>query len=132
MLESLFNKVAALRTPKQVFSCEYCEIFKNTFLRNTSSGCFWINTGDTRNTDNPFTHTIWAWNKSLAMAMNLLLHLIMPLPKILLRESKPLFRWNTLFKNNDFNKNKIQVDRWSREYRNKICFWKFRIYKWNR
>ena len=70
------------------------------------------------------------WNKSLAMTMNLLLQLIMPWE--LLRERKPLFRWNTLSKNTDFNKNKIQVDRWSREYRNKICFWKLRIYKWNR
>ena len=24
----------------QVFSCEFCEIFKNTFLLNTSAGCF--------------------------------------------------------------------------------------------
>ena len=27
-------------TLTQVFSCEYSEIFKNTFLQNTSSGCF--------------------------------------------------------------------------------------------
>ena len=26
----------------QVFSCEFCEIFKNTFLQNTSGGCFFI------------------------------------------------------------------------------------------
>ena len=25
----------------QVFSSEFCEIFKNTFLQNTSGGCFW-------------------------------------------------------------------------------------------
>ena len=39
-LESLFNKVAGLKacifnnkeTPTQVFSCEYCEIFKNSFF----------------------------------------------------------------------------------------------------
>ena len=24
-----------------MFYCEYCEIFKNTFLWNTSGGCFW-------------------------------------------------------------------------------------------
>ena len=41
VLESLFNKVAALQpcnfikgTPTQVFACEYCEIVKNTYLRN--------------------------------------------------------------------------------------------------
>ena len=27
-----FKKVAGLRTPTQVFSCEFCEIFKNTFF----------------------------------------------------------------------------------------------------
>ena len=39
MLESLFKKVAGLglqfylkKTPALVFSCENCEIFKNTFL----------------------------------------------------------------------------------------------------
>ena len=32
MLESLFNKVADLKAPPQVFSCEYCEIFKNTYF----------------------------------------------------------------------------------------------------
>ena len=42
MLESLFNNVACLRpsgpatfikkTPVQVFSCEFCEIFKNTYF----------------------------------------------------------------------------------------------------
>ena len=41
MLESLFNKVAGLHlyykeTPTQVFSCEYCEMFKSSFLYNTS------------------------------------------------------------------------------------------------
>ena len=25
----------------QVFSSEFCEIFRNTFLQNTSGGCFW-------------------------------------------------------------------------------------------
>ena len=29
VLESLFNKVVGLATPKQVFFCEYCEILKN-------------------------------------------------------------------------------------------------------
>ena len=37
-LESLFNKVADLKdylkkTPTQVFFCEYCKIFKNTYLK---------------------------------------------------------------------------------------------------
>ena len=59
-------KLQPLGLQKQVFSCEYCEIFKNTFLRNTSSGCFWINTGGTRNTDNPFTHTIWAMEQVIS------------------------------------------------------------------
>ena len=44
MPESLFNKVAGLRpatslkteTLAQVFSCEFCEISKNTVLRRTS------------------------------------------------------------------------------------------------
>ena len=27
-------------TMAQVFSCEFCEISKNTFLQNTSGGCF--------------------------------------------------------------------------------------------
>ena len=45
-MESLFNKVAGLGlqhkgTPTQVFSCEICEIFKNTYfeehLRTTAS-----------------------------------------------------------------------------------------------
>ena len=47
----LFNKAAGLRpanpikkeTPRQVFSCEFCEILKNTFftehLRVSVSGC---------------------------------------------------------------------------------------------
>ena len=43
MLESLFNKVAGLRPATLlkrdfnicVFSCEMCEIFKNTFLKRT-------------------------------------------------------------------------------------------------
>ena len=42
MLEYFLNKVAVLnKTPTQVFSCETCEIFKNTFfaehLRMTAS-----------------------------------------------------------------------------------------------
>ena len=28
-------------TLAQVFSCEFCEIFKNTFLQNDTGGCFW-------------------------------------------------------------------------------------------
>ena len=35
MLESLFNKVAGLKIPTQVFSCKIYEIFKNTFLNRT-------------------------------------------------------------------------------------------------
>ena len=37
-VSSLITLQAALKkeTPVQVFSCEFCEIFKNTFLRNTS------------------------------------------------------------------------------------------------
>ena len=31
-LEVLFNKIAALKTPKQVFSYEYCTIFRNSFF----------------------------------------------------------------------------------------------------
>ena len=31
MLESLCYKVAALKAPTQVFFCEYCQIFKNSF-----------------------------------------------------------------------------------------------------
>ena len=52
VLESLFNRVAGLKvcnfikrdsdTATQVFSCEYCEIFKSTYseenLRTTASG----------------------------------------------------------------------------------------------
>ena len=39
MLESLSNKVAD--TPTQVFSCEYCEIFKNTYFEKhlQTAGC---------------------------------------------------------------------------------------------
>ena len=38
--ESLFDKVAGLQffqkeTPTQVFSCEYCEIFKDSFFNRT-------------------------------------------------------------------------------------------------
>ena len=29
-------------TPKQVFSCELCEIFKDIFIKNLSGGCFLI------------------------------------------------------------------------------------------
>ena len=37
VLESLFNKAAGLKeTPTQVFSCEICEIFKNTFFYGTT------------------------------------------------------------------------------------------------
>ena len=34
-MESVFNKVAGLQAPIQVFSCEICEIFKNTFFYRT-------------------------------------------------------------------------------------------------
>ena len=44
MLDFLFNKVAAIQAcnfikkkiPRQVLSCEYCEIFKNSFFYRTS------------------------------------------------------------------------------------------------
>ena len=29
------------KAPRQVFSCEIFDSFKNTFLQNTSGGCFW-------------------------------------------------------------------------------------------
>ena len=32
LLECLFNKVEGLMAPTQAFSCEYCEIFKNTYV----------------------------------------------------------------------------------------------------
>ena len=37
VLESLFNYQ---ETPMQVFSCEHCKIFKNSFLQNTSDGFY--------------------------------------------------------------------------------------------
>ena len=45
-----FNKVAGLRSQPATllkkrlwhYSCEFCEMFKNTFLENTSDGCFCI------------------------------------------------------------------------------------------
>ena len=45
-----FNKVVGLRpatllrkTLAQMFSCEFCKVFKNTFfLQNTYDDCFWI------------------------------------------------------------------------------------------
>ena len=42
MLESLLIKLRKEETPTQAFSCEHCEIFKNSFLyrRTTSCGCF--------------------------------------------------------------------------------------------
>ena len=53
MLESLFNKVAGLRfvtllkkPPTQVFSCEICETFKNTYFHSTlplAASDFWEN-----------------------------------------------------------------------------------------
>ena len=50
MPESFFNKFAGRRPAAllkkklpHVFSCEFCEISKNMFvLQNTSGGCFWI------------------------------------------------------------------------------------------
>ena len=40
MLEYLLNKTDK-ETPTQVFSCEYCEIFPNSFLyRKPRGGCF--------------------------------------------------------------------------------------------
>ena len=38
---SFFLRKLLTETPTQLFSCEICNIFKNTFdLQNTSSGCF--------------------------------------------------------------------------------------------
>ena len=50
MLESLFDKVLALKVktddPIQIFSCEYCEIMKNSFFYTTlvaaSESCFFL------------------------------------------------------------------------------------------
>ena len=46
VLESFFNKVTDLQTPTQVFSCEYCEIFKNTYfeehLQTTASASVFL------------------------------------------------------------------------------------------
>ena len=43
MLVSFINKIANLKaskeTPKQVLSCEYCTIFKNTVSQCTFGGC---------------------------------------------------------------------------------------------
>ena len=40
-----FNKVADLRVEEETlalaFSCEFCEIFKNTFKNTTDSGHLW-------------------------------------------------------------------------------------------
>ena len=49
MLKSLFNKVESLNSCKeasaQVFSCEYCEIFKNNFFyKRPTGGCLIITT----------------------------------------------------------------------------------------
>ena len=35
VLKSLFNKLYQKETPAQVFSCEYCEIFKKSFFHKT-------------------------------------------------------------------------------------------------
>ena len=42
VLKSLTKFIGKLecQTPTQVFSCEFCEIFKTPFLQNTSGGCF--------------------------------------------------------------------------------------------
>ena len=49
MLESLFNKVAGLKTFNLIknhsntgVSCEYYKIFKNTFLKNIWKWLLWI------------------------------------------------------------------------------------------
>ena len=39
---SLVFQPACYFSEKQVFSCEYCEIFKNSFLWNTFGGCFYL------------------------------------------------------------------------------------------
>ena len=40
MLESLFNKVAGLRAPTKMFSCEYYKIFKDSFFMEHLSAAF--------------------------------------------------------------------------------------------
>ena len=46
-MRSVFNKVAGLllyekEIPTQKFSCDYCKIFKNVFIQNTSGRYFWL------------------------------------------------------------------------------------------
>ena len=39
--EAAICRCSTKETPTQVFSCEYCEMFKNSFfLQNTCDGCF--------------------------------------------------------------------------------------------
>ena len=53
-LESLFNKVSRnKKTPAQVFSCEFCEAFKNTFFTE---------------------HLRWSWSLSFKMFYNVGVH----------------------------------------------------------
>ena len=50
LLESLFNQVGGQKvfnfikkeTPTQVFSCEICQLFKNTFLKNICEQLLWL------------------------------------------------------------------------------------------
>ena len=44
MFESLSNKVEK-ETPTQLFSCEYCELFKNTYSQVLNNRRGWNNRG---------------------------------------------------------------------------------------
>ena len=41
-LEGHSKAKSKIKTLAQMFSCEFCEIFRNTFLQNTFSSCFWL------------------------------------------------------------------------------------------
>ena len=50
MLEFLFNKVINKETPRQVFSWEVWEVFKNTYFEKTSANDCFLNQCDTKRT----------------------------------------------------------------------------------
>ena len=53
MLESLLNKLYLKDTPAQVLSCEFCEIFKNSFFYRTPPVATFVTT---KNTEKVFSH----------------------------------------------------------------------------
>ena len=64
MLESLFNFIKK-ETPAQVFSCEYCENFKNSFLHRTLPVAAFFDTilyGPRHFQNGNFTRNIFKWN----------------------------------------------------------------------